>query len=609
MSERMSGGGESLHDKLARMSGEELQDAYDEALDDVQVWNEVMRRMGMNPDTVDDDAFSDEQRRRAVEIAAEVAAGGTPSGSRAPESGVPTRGADGGRPDYGRRFGERGGEGGHENPDRGRWFGAKMLVVGMALGLTLAAGAAGVAAAIVGNKNDSSSSGDMTPGGDDDGNKNENDNVVQFGSTETGNDAEKESGYEKILGNYDYYNVDNKETDVAWMNAGDFITDLINDGKIKVSTNEEGKLVFENPSDANKIILKEAFKMNNEQAATFIAYARDAGLFGDYVPENVTIEEAEVFLETASPEQVDSIIKEWESEVDQATFEEVTETGTMNNEFIANIGGGDKIMDSSQAEAVYCETDETGHVWTKTTFANGGSIENKYNLSQFEMEDETYSAENDNEVVSAPLMRKVSGSFKMINYKPCVQNGSKKIKHPPEKKKTPPPKKKTPPPNENKKKNDPGRTGMSTGLEGSYVDQRGQNSELGTKPDETKKVNWDAGGGDGTNGVEQDGKGTLPGGESQVGGQDIKKKSSDGSGRTGEQVLKDHEQKGGADGQETGKQESRTEEDQKKKEEEAKLKKKAEEANEDYKELEQEGKANAQKSQEDLAKDFFEGEN
>ena len=365
------------------------------------------------------------------------------------------------------------------------------------------------------------------------------------------------------------------------------------------------------PSGVSEQEMKKAFGDRMVQpgqlAATYF-YIQDIAKTSD---ANFGIKEA------ASFSNADELLEAMEADADlhqkiydfvmnfneKSSVKEDRVTGTFHNFYLdSEFETGDS--DTSNIEVVACTTNENGTLVYEYTF--------------------TWTDANKNEHTGTFTWKEKCGLQPLAEYD--FTHGVRKVtppdttppdKTPPEKTppKTPPttpPKTppttppKTPPttppktpPKEEKKPLDQKK--VEEGLDGLKVKPEKQTDKLKDKVPEMARYDKDKNN-DGSTGAERLKNDQKEEGNTQVGAVDIEKtKRADGSGETIKEGIDNAEKKGGADGTDTSKQESRTPEDAKQKAEDDKGVKAQEEANkagdEANREIEQKAKENADKTE------------
>lgn len=183
--------------------------------------------------------------------------------------------------------------------------------------------------------------------------------------------------------NYSYFNdLEAKRGPHSFMNAADFIEDLVESGDIEVVENESGELEFADRDAAYRVVLYETIRMNKEQAADYLANMCAAGYFQDIFPNGCSLTEAESYLEGLSEEESVSFLQRMDEILAGASFEEVAlvgeQSGTYNNSMIeANNGTAEN---SEDAQLRFTRTYENGTEALAIVFENGNRILTKVSL-------------------------------------------------------------------------------------------------------------------------------------------------------------------------------------------------------------------------------------
>ncbi len=424
-------------------------------------------------------------------------------------------------------------------------------------------------------------------------------------STEEETTAEDEENLEKLgfQDNYDYWNnIERKSSHNAWMNAGDYMADLINKGKVEV-VEKDGKYELANKDDAYRVLLASAFAENREQAGTYMAYANaEAGLFSDWISEG-KIRAGEEACEKMSEEDQQKVIAEWVENLKGAKFEEVILNGVYENNYIFDKSNNSHIENMDDAGACYTKTNENNMKALKITFENGGSFLAKINLDDIEI-----SNTKEGFVV---ILHNADGSEWRYCCQPMVPEGTPINEGTPEQPENPAPAPEAPTPTapapeaptptapapeaptptapapEPETKAPFVQEIVEEGLDGLTVDVQPQTDAV----EEVKPTmapfpgSTEAAAPETTAAVKETVAETAtapvvaPDSNVQVGAQDTNELSNDGSGRTVKEVSEQAEAKGGIDEKNkevnTSKQTNRMEEDQKRQESEAAAEQKA----------------------------------
>lgn len=202
----------------------------------------------------------------------------------------------------------------------------------------------------------------------------------------------------------------------SFMNAGDYVGELIENGDLEVVENENGELELADRTAAYRVILYETIRMNKEQAADYLANMCSAGYFTDIFPNGCSLTEAENYLEGLSQEEEENFLQRVHELIANASFEEVVLDGELggdyNNSMIVADGG--TAENSDEAHLGYTCTNETGRRVLSVIFGNNNNI-----LTKISLENMSITRDEDGHVTV--VLRDADGN----EYRYCLQCISK----------------------------------------------------------------------------------------------------------------------------------------------------------------------------------------